>query len=446
MNLVPYSEVDKTTKFKLTLITKKSIAEPRLKFTSLMHLLNETYLLECFDELKKHKAPGIDNRTLESYSREEIIQILTETVIALKSYRYRPEPVRRVFIKKANGNLRPLGIPTVIDKILQLAVSKILEAIFDPHFLGLSYGFRPNRNAHQALKAVNTMIMKEKVNYIIDADIKGFFDNVDHDWMIKCLEIRISDPRFLNLISKFLKAGVMINGKRETTSCGTPQGGIVSPLLANIYLHYVLDLWFKIKERKSFTEYMELVRYADDFVIGVKNKDDAVKILNDIKQRFAKFGLRLAEDKTRILEFGRFAKENNDKRGKGKPETFDFLGLTHYCGKTKDGRFSLKLKTQREKFNLAIKAQNQWFRSTRTTKISDIWKVFASKLRGHYQYYGLSGNFQSIQRYYNQSIKLAYKWMNRRSQKKTWNYGEFNDYLKKYPLPQPKVTYAIYNT
>ena len=211
----------------------------------------------------------------------------------------------------------------------------------------------------------------------------------------------------------------MTEGKREATVKGTPQGGIVSPILANIYLHYVLDLWFNVKERKSFTGYMGLVRYADDFVIGTQHKHEAIKLLEDIKQRFAEFGLSLAEDKTRILEFGRYAKKNSDKQDKGKPETFDFLGFTHYCGQTRDGRFSLKLKTSRKKFNLAIKAQNQWFKSIRNrTILPNIWNTLASKLRGHYQYYGVSGNFESIQSYYNQNIKLAYKWMNRRSKRR----------------------------
>lgn len=446
MNIVPYPEVDKTTRFKLTLIAEKAIAEPKLKFHSLMHLLNEEYLFECFRELKTHKAPGVDKRTLESYNEEEIRQALNQTASDMKNHRYRPQPVRRVFIKKANGKLRPLGIPTVIDKTLQLATAKILEAIFEPIFLDLSYGFRPNRDAHKALKAVNHMVMQEKVNYIIDADIKGFFDNVNHEWLIKCLEQKVSDPNFLILINRFLKAGVMTEGKVEQTIKGTPQGGIVSPILANIYLHYVLDLWFNVKERKSITGYSGLIRYADDFVIGAQHKHEAIKLLEDIKQRFAKFGLSLAEDKTRIIEFGRFAKENNDKQDKGKPETFDFLGFTHYCGQTRDDRFVIKLKTNRKKFNLAITAQKQWFRLIRTTKIPDIWRTLASKLRGHYQYYGVSGNFESIKNYQYQNLKLAYKWMNRRSQKKTWNYKEFHDYLKKHPLPQPKVTYAIYNT
>jgi RNA-directed DNA polymerase len=447
LNFVPYPEVDKTTKFKLTLIAKKAQEDPKLKFTSLMHLLNAEYLLECFSELKSHKAPGVDRRTAESYKPEEITKALTQTVATLKSHTYRPQPVRRVFIPKANGKTRPLGIPTAIDKTLQLAAAKILEPIFEPLFLNLSYGFRPSRNAHQALAAVNHMVMGQKVNWIIDADIKGFFDNVNHDWLIKCLEQRITDPNFLWLMRKFLKAGVMTEGKVQTTTQGTPQGGIVSPILANIYLHYVLDLWFEVKEKKQLTGFSQLIRYADDFIVGCQTRQEAEKILKDIKDRFVQFGLTLAEDKTRVLEFGRFAVENTNKRGGGKPQTFDFLGFTHYCGQTRDGRFALKITTSRKKFTLSLVKQKDWFKAIRNRiKLPKIWKALAAKLQGHYQYYGISGNFDSIKSYYQETERQAYKWMNRRSQKKTWNWDSFRDYLNQYPLPKPKLTYAIYNT
>jgi group II intron reverse transcriptase/maturase len=447
LNFVPYSEVDKTTKFKLTLIAKKAAGEPKLKFTSLTHLLNVDYLLECFSELKSHKAPGIDKRTTESYELEEITQALTQTVNHLKDHTYRPQPVRRVFIPKANGKTRPLGIPTVIDKVLQLGCAKILEPLFEPLFLNLSYGFRPNRNAHQALAAVNHMVMGQKVNWVIDADIKGFFDNVNHDWLIKCLEQRITDPNFLWLIRRFLKAGVMAEGKLLNASQGTPQGGIISPILANIYLHYVLDLWFEVKEKKQLTGYSQLIRYADDFIIGVQTKQEGERILKDTRERVVQFGLTLAEDKTRILEFGRFAKENSNKRGGGKPQTFDFLGFTHYCSKTRDGRFALKITTSRKKFTLSLVKQKEWFRVMRNkVKLPKIWKILALKMQGHYQYYGISGNFDSIKSYYQETTKQAYKWLNRRSQKKTWNWDSFGEHLKHYPLPQPKLTYVIYNT
>ncbi len=239
----------------------------------------------------------------------------------------------------------------------------------------------------------------------------------------------------------------MIEGKVQQTVQGTPQGGIISPILANIYLHYVLDLWFIVKEQAKLTGFAQLIRYADDFVIGVQIKLEAHKILQDIRQRFTQFGLTLAEDKTRILEFGRFAKENINKQGKGKPQTFDFLGFTHYCGQTRDGRFALKVKTSRKKFTMAKKTQNLWLKTIRNlTTLPNIWKTLTLKLQGHYQYYGLSGNFQGIKSYYEQTLKLTYKWMNRRSQKKTWNWKTFQKYLTRHPLPKPKLTYAVYNT
>lgn len=446
-NFVPYSEVDNTTKFKLTLIAKKAKDQPKLKFTSLMHLLNTEYMLKCFSELKSRKAPGVDRRTIESYESEEIQTALQQLVAKLKSHTYRPKPVRRVFIPKANGKTRPLGIPTVIDKTLQLACTKILEPLYEPLFLNLSYGFRPNLNAHGALKAVNHMLMGQKVNWIIDADIKSFFDNVNHNWLLKCLEQRISDPNFLWLIRKFLKADVMIEGKAQSTTQGTPQGGIISPILANIYLHYVLDLWFTIKEKQQLSGYSQLIRYADDFIIGVQTKQEAEKILKDMRERFAQFGLTLAEDKTRILEFGRFAKENIGRRGGGKPLAFDFLGFTHYCSQTRDGRFALKVKTSRKKFTASLKALNLWLKTVRSKmKLPDIWKMLALKLQGHYNYYGLSGNLDGIKSFYYYTERLTFKWTNRRSQKPSWKWDAFQEHLLKYPLPKPKLTYAIYNT
>jgi len=238
----------------------------------------------------------------------------------------------------------------------------------------------------------------------------------------------------------------MDKGIMATTAKGTPQGGVVSPILANIYLHYVLDLWFELKEIPKQSGHTELVRYADDFVIGTQHKAEAYAMLEDIKQRLNKFGLELAEDKTRILEFGRFAEPNLRKRGQGKPKSFDFLGFTHYCSTTRDGRFSLKLKTSKKKYEAAILNQKDWLRAVRTQPIRKIWKTLAAKLQGHYNYYGVSGNFEAIKRYYEHSRELAFKWLNRRSQKRTWSWEEFQVYLDKHPLPRPKVKYAIYNT
>lgn len=444
---VPYLEMETNTVTKLTLIAKRSKENPQSRFTSLMYLMSKTYLKQCYGELKKRRAAGIDHRTIESYTETEINETIENTVTKMKQNRYRPKPVRRVYIQKANGKKRPLGIPTVIDKTIQQGIAKILTAIYEPAFLPLSYGFRPNRGAHEALKEANHMIMGKKVNWIIDADIEGFFDNVDHDWMQECLSQKISDPKFKRFIHKYLKAGIMEAGIVGPTKKGTPQGGIISPILANIYLHYVLDLWFEVKEKKQYKGYIQLIRYADDFIIGVQHRDEAEKLLRDLEERLGKFGLSLSMEKTSIKEFGRFARENHKRRGERKPGTFDFLGFTHYCSTTRDGRFMVRVKTSRKKMNQSTKQLNEWLKRIRNrVPLSEIWDFIGVKLQGHYNYYGLSGNFPGIKRYYGNAQRLVFKWMNRRSQKRTWNWEQFHQYVAKYPLPKPKLTYVMYNT
>lgn len=444
---VPNTETEIDTAFKLTLISKRAKEEPRTKYTSLMHLLNAKYLKECYAELKRGKAAGIDGRVVEGYTGEEITRAIEETILELKKRTYRPQPVRRVYIEKANGQKRPLGIPTVMDKIIQQGVAKILEAIYEPRFLPVSYGFRRGRNAHECLKELNHKIMGRKVNWVIEADIKGFFDHVDHGWMMRSLEEKIADTPFKKLIERMLKAGVMEGGQYTESKAGTPQGGIISPMLGNIYLHYVLDLWFEKAERKGLTGEAYLIRYADDFVICLQHKEEAQRVLEDIKERMMKFGLELAEDKTGIVEFGRFAEENHKRRCGGKPRTIEFLGFTHYCTRTRDGRFMVRVKTSRKKMSRAIKGMGVWLRSIRNlVKVGEIWKLLKLKLQGHYNYYGLSGNFESLQRYYRKVLCLTFKWLNRRSQKRTWNWKTFREYLALNPLPIPKLTYAIYDT
>lgn len=336
------------TATKLDRITMKAKREPKARFTYLKYLLNEEYLLMCFEKLEKGKAAGVDGRTVESYSGDEIRLKIRDTIKNMKANRFRPQPIRRVWIPKENGEKRALGISTVTDKIIQLACGNIITAIWEPKFLPVSYGYRPGRNAHACLKEINHMIMGKPVNYVIEADIKGFFDHVDHRWMQKCLRLYIKDPRFINLITQMLKAEVMEGGKTTKVTAGTPQGGIISPVLANIYLHYVLDLWFE-KKQKQTSGYTQLLRYADDFIIGCQTKADAEKLLQGIAERLAKFGLELALEKTRIIEFGRFAKENRTGRKEKKPVTFDFLGFTHYCDKTRDGRFAVKVRTSQKR-------------------------------------------------------------------------------------------------
>ena len=443
---MPDAEMEKVLKHistvtKLTLIAKIAKERRREKFTSLIHLLNTEYLKDCYKRLERRKAAGIDGRTKESYSEQEITEVIDTLYLNMRNRTYRPQPVRKVMIPKANGKLRSLGIPTVQDKIIQEGVARILKSIFEQSFLPVSYGYRENRDAHECLKEVNHMIMQGKVKYIIDCDIKGFFDHLDHRWLMRCIAERISDPNFKRLIWRMLKSGVLNEGKYEQTEEGTPQGGIVSPILANIYLHYVLDLWIEVVEKKKFTGFIKLIRYADDFIIGVQYKHEADQLLSDIRERLKKFGLELSLEKTRIIEFSRFAFLKRRKDGKSR--TFDFLGFTHYRSKTRDGRDTVKLKTSWKKMKLAEMSLNSYLKKNRH---KEIWEILKAKLRGHYNYYGVSGNFVAINKYYHRTIKLVYKWKNRRSQKRSFSWEAFQRYLLVNPLPKPKLTYAIYNT
>ena len=439
--------METNTEDKLILIARKAREQPELKFISLIHLLNTKYLKGCYLLLKRGKAAGIDGRTRESYTQEEMYQAIEETVRLMKTKRYQPQPVRRVYIDKENGKKRSLGIPTVIDKVVQVGITRIVEAIYEPTFLPVSFGYRPKRGAHEAIKEINHMIMGKRVNWIVEADIKGLFDHIDHTWMIRCLDERITDPNFKQLIHKFLKAGIMSDGQYQTTREGTPQGGIISPMLANIYLHYVLDLWFEKREKRKLEGYTQLVRYADDFLIGVQHTREAQVIKQDLVKRLEKFGLELSEEKTKVLEFGRFAKQNTQRRGRKKPDTFDFLGFTHYCTQTRDARFMLGVRTSKKRMSRALVTMNTWLKRVRNLVPTEtIWEKLRAKLTGHYNYYGISGNFAAINWYYHRTRILILKWMNRRSRKKSWNWKEFETYLKTYPLPTPKLTYALYNT
>jgi group II intron reverse transcriptase/maturase len=445
--IVKQTYKDTSTVTKLTLIAKR-VQEHRVeKLTSLMHLLNQEYLMDCYTRLKKRKAAGVDLRTVESYTEEEITKVIGETIQKMKTRDYQPQPVRKVLIPKGKAKLRTLGIPTVTDKIVQLGMTRILNSIFDSSFLPCSFGYRVGKDAHACLKEVNHMIMQQKVNYIVDCDIKEFFDHIDHQWMTKCISERISDKPFLQLIWKFLKSGVMTEGQYRTTKEGTPQGGIISPVLANIYMHYVLDLWMIVKEKKKMKGYIKLIRYADDFIIGVQYEEDAEILVKDIGKRLNKFGLELSKEKTKIIEFGRFASENRERRRDGKPDTFDFLGFTHYCSETHDGRFMVHTKTSKKRLYEAVTTINNFLKTNKNRyKLENIWEKITLKLTGHYNYYGVSGNFEEIKIFYEETRRLIFKWLNRRSRKKSFSWEKFTEYISFNPLPKPRLTYAIYNT
>jgi group II intron reverse transcriptase/maturase len=436
------TEVQSDMQTKLNLITEHTIRDKDFKFTSLAHLLNEISLKKCFHMLKKNKAPGQDKITYEEYGKYLNTNI-QKLVKRMKTGKYYPQPVRRVYISEGKGKVRPLGIPALEDKIVQMGMTRILNAIFEPNFLDCSYGFRTGRNCHQALKRLDNTIMTKPVNHIIDADIRSFFDNVDHDWMMRMLEEKIADKNLLKIVKRFLKAGVMEAGKLYQTEEGTP-GGILSPTLSNIYLHYILDLWVEKIIKRDRQGYVELLRYCDDFVILVQYKKEAEEILDKLYKRLNKFGLDLSKEKTRLIEFGRYAKINAEEKDK-KPDTFDFLGFTHFSDKTRKGNFKVGRKTGRKKFNTSLKKMNGWLKSVRNAvKTKEWWKIVSAKLRGHFEYYGISGNYASIRDFYLLTLRLIFKWINRRSQKKSMNWRQFINYLKYYPLPLPKIRHNIY--
>ena len=428
---------------KLNILTNRAKENPKLRFTSLIHLLNEGSLLECLGELKSNKAPGIDGVRLEEYEVNKVANI-KGLVDRMKLWRYRPQPTRRAYIPKSNGDRRPLGIPTIEDKIVQMGIKKILEAIFEVDFLDVSYGFRPNRNCHQALDILDKAVMTKPVNVVVDMDIEKFFDTIDHKWLMKCLEQRIADTNLLRLIGRFLNAGVMEEGKFTETDKGSPQGGILSPILANIYLHYILDLWFERHVKRQLKGYACLIRYADDFVILFQNDDEAKAFGGMLRQRLDKFGLKTAKDKSRIIDFGRRAWYKAKQTG-GKVSTFDFLGFTHYCDKTRYGKFKLGRKTASSRFRQKMKAANLWLKGVRNlVELKQWWQVLGKKLIGHYNYYGISGNMPQIRKFYQRILSLVYKWINRRSQKKSYNWEQFSRFLKYNPLPIPKIYHSTY--
>ncbi len=429
---------------KLNLITKHATEDEKFRFTSLAHLLNETTLKECFRMLDKDKAAGIDNVTYEEYE-VYLNTNIQKLVKRMKAGKYYPQPVRRTYIPKDGSNkLRPLGIPALEDKVVQMGITRILNAIYEPNFLDCSYGYRKGRGCHVALKRLDNTIMTKPVNHVIDADIVGFFDNVDHEWMMKMLQEKIVDKNFLKLIRRFLKAGVMEDGKIMTSDEAVPQGGLISPVLSNIYLHYALDLWIEKVVKRETKGFVELIRYCDDFVILVQYKEDADMILKATNERLNKFGLDLSQEKTRIIEFGRYVAQNAERKNR-KPATFDFLGFTHICDKSRKGNFKVGRKTRKKKYNAKLVEMNNWLKSIRNAvKIKEWWKVLEAKLRGHYQYYGVSGNFMSINSFYRETCKLVFKWINRRSQKKSMNLEQFMNYLHKYPLPKPKIRHNFY--
>ena len=377
---------------------------------------------------------GVDGVSKDRYD-ENAEENIRELVKRMKKFQYKPLPVKRVYIPKANGKKRPLGLPSYEDKLVQGVMADILNDVYEPRFLDCSYGFRENRNSHQVVRYINQSIMCRKVNYVLEADIKGFFDNVDHDWLMKFLEHDIADKNFLRYIKRFLIGGIMEGTELKESDRGTPQGGLISPVLANVYLHYVLDLWFEkgIKPRLKGEGYY--VRYADDFLIMFQYENEAGKVMQALIPRLGKFGLEVAEDKTRILPIGRF---------KGTKEDFDFLGFTFYNTKTRTGKYRVGVRTSKKKLKAKKQAVKAWLKTRLTKPVADTMKTLAAVIRGHCNYYGVNGNFHAIQNFWKYLKYATYRMLNRRDQKGKFRYKK---YLRvwNYYISEPHLTKDIWN-
>lgn len=402
----------------------------------LMKYINYESLLEQHKKQTKGKATGVDGIDKTEYEKE-IKENIEEIIKEMKTFKYRPMPVKRVYIPKLGSDkLRPLGIPAYRDKIVQGAFSKVLNAIYENIFLDCSYGFRPGRSCHDAIKELDKIIQNKRVNYILDADIKGFFDNVDHKWLIKFLEHEIQDKHFIRYIGRFLNSGIMEQGKKIKVDQGTPQGGLISPILANVYLHYILDLWIEKDIKKRYNGEIYLIRYADDFVICFEYEKEAYKFYEELKERLKKFNLKLEESKTKIIKMG---KSNN-----GSKDSIDFLGFTHYNGKTRKGYYKTVHKTSNKKLKAKKQNAKKWIKENIEQKPTEIIKKLNIKLIGHYRYYGITDNYNKLEEFRRYVVRTLFKELRRRGQKRRISWEKFNRILKYNPIAEPRIYVKLY--
>ena len=402
----------------------------------LMKYINTESLLEQNKKQTRGKATGIDGMDKDEYEKE-LEENIEEIIQEMKSFKYKPMPVKRVYIPKTGSDkLRPLGIPAYRDKIVQGAFAKVLDAIYENIFLDCSFGFRPGRSCHEAIITLDKIIQNKRVNYIVDADIKGFFDNVDHKWLIKFLEHDIQDKHFIRYIGRFLSSGIMEQGKKIKVDQGTPQGGLISPILANVYLHYVLDLWVEKDIKKRYNGEIHLIRYADDFIMCFEYEKEANKFYEELKERLKKFNLKLEENKTKIVKMG---KSNN-----GSKDNFDFLGFTHYNGKTRKGYYKTVHKTSKKKLKAKKQSAKKWIKENIQIKPTEIIKKLNIKLIGHYRYYGISDNYNKITEFKRYIIRTLFKELWKRGQKRRISWEKFNKILKYNPIAEPRIYVKLY--
>ncbi|MBN0989856.1 group II intron reverse transcriptase/maturase [Amphritea pacifica] len=421
----------------LLAIASKARSHPQHRFQNLYRLLDKGLLADSWGKLNKASAPGIDGLTADTYALQltDHLNILHQRLID-KSYR--AAAVKRVLIPKGNGKTRPLGLPVLEDKLVQQSVSQILQSIWEADFLPCSYGYRPNKSAHQALEGIRNGLQRGNYGYVVEADIKGFFNSMDHGWLVRMLEQRVDDKALITLIKQWLKAQVVEpDGSRHKSDKGSPQGGIISPVLANIYLHYVLDLWFEKVIRKKLSGNAMLVRYADDFIVAFQYKDDARQFYHRLPERLKKFGLALASDKTGLLRFSRFEP--------GRQRSIVFLGFEVYWGISYRGKVAVHRKTAREKQRASIKEMVRWIKYNRSRPIQELLSVVKRKLKGFENYFGTPGNSKSLSRLYYQTVRTLYKWLNRRSQRRSYNWSEFAQLLRWFNVRALTVRKAEYS-
>jgi len=397
-------------------------ARKKERFTALLHHVNVDLLKDAYSWLKRNAVPGVDGVTWQDYAQDLEANIV-DLHARIHRGAYRALPSRRKYIAKPDGRQRPLGIAALEDKIAQRALVEVLNAIYEEDFLGFSYGYRPERSQHDALDALAAAITRTKVNWILDADVRSFFDSVSHDWLIRFVEHRVGDPRVIRLIRKWLKAGVMEDGAITPTEAGTPQGAVASPLLANVYLHYVFDLWAERWRQHHAHGNVIFVRYADDIVCGFEHEADAQRFCAELQQRMEKFALSLHPDKTRLIEFGRFAATNRARRGLGKPETFNFLGFTHICGRSRRGLFQLKRKSRRDRMRAKLRAIKEELRRRMHEPIPQQGQWLRQVVRGYFAYHAVPTNVASLSAFRNHVVDLWRRTLKRRSQKDhtTWD-------------------------
>ena len=412
-------------------IAKKAREQPKHRFGNLYELLDEAYLRECWGEIRKDAAYGVDQVSAEAYEQhlEENIHDLVER---LKGKRYRAKRVKRHYIPKGDGHRRPLGIPAVEDKLLQRAVTRLLEAIYEQDFLRCSYGYRPNVGALDAVDKLTIKLQFGRYHFVVEADIKGFFDNIQHDWLIRMLEERLEDGAVLRLIRKWLKAGVLdTDGQVIHPATGTPQGGVISPILANVYLHYALDLWFQKVIKPRCRGEACRIRYADDFVAAVQYQTEADRFYQELGPRLGKFGLEVAPDKTRVIAFS-----GQHARGR---TSFDFLGFEFRWGSDRAGKPHLKRRTARKKLRNSIQRFTAWCRDACRHRVTDVLRELNAKLRGYYRYYGVPGNYPSLQQFFHRAMRILFKWVNRRSQRRSYTWTGFVELLRHFQVERPRL-------